>query len=627
MEKTTRLYSQGPEILSSGVSFSTWAPQKRQVSLVVLGPRQQIQRELPLEKDADGYWTGLEANAGAGTLYQYRLDNHLFPDPASRFQPMGVHLASEVIENRFSWTDSHWRPPELRDLIIYELHTGTFSPEGTFAGIGRRLEHFQRLGANAIELMPVADFPGRWNWGYDGVSLFAPARVYGRPDDLRRLVDDAHRAGLMVILDLVYNHLGPDGNYLGAYSDRYFNEKHHTPWGRAFNLDNDQAEPVRRFFVENALYWRREFHIDAFRLDATQAIPDDSPKHLIQEITEQMQDLGGLVICEDPRNERRLLQRRSEGGYGCDAVWADDFHHVVRVQMTGEDEGYLGYFQGTIDELVGTLREGWLFTGQIQKDGIPRGTPAADLPPERFIHCVSNHDQTGNRAFGERLNHLVSPAAYRAASSLLLLDPYTPMLFMGQEWAAATPFLYFTDHEPVLGRNISEGRRKEFAEFSAFRDPEMRKEIPDPQSESTFRQSGLQWAELSEPEHQQIQLLYRDLIALRREHLADRRRGSWRVAQVGEKTVALRYQASPANLLVLVQLTPGQLVLEATEEILAAAPGHTWKARLASNDRAYGGKGPGIFDPQKNQFLLNAPEVIAFTEEPDFQETFGNEGL
>ncbi len=617
MERTTRYYSQGPEILNSGISFRTWAPQKKNVSLVILGPDRKVRRELPLDKDAEGYWAGLAPGAEAGTLYQYRLDDQLFPDPASRFQPLGVHEPSEVVENRFSWTDNLWRPPALRDLIIYELHTGTFSPEGTFAGVARRLEHFQRLGANAIELMPVADFPGRWNWGYDGVYLFAPAHVYGHPDDLRRLVDDAHQAGLMVVLDLVYNHLGPDGNYLGAYSDYYFNEKHHTPWGRAFNLDNARAEPVRRFFVENALYWRSEFHIDAFRLDATQAILDDSPKHLIQEIAEQMQDLGGLVICEDPRNERRILQKRSEGGYGCDAVWADDFHHVVRVQITSEDEGYLGYFKGTINELIRTLREGWLFTGQIQKDGIPRGTRGADLPPERFIHCISNHDQTGNRAFGERLNQLVSPAAYRAASSLLLLDPYTPMLFMGQEWAAATPFLYFTDHEPVLGRNISEGRRQEFAEFSEFRDPEMRKKIPDPQSESTFRKSCLEWSELTEPAHAKIALLYRNLISLRREDLAARHRGSWSVAQVGANAVALRYKASPANLLIIAQLIPGRLVLEAADGILAPAPGYTWKTRLTSNDRAYGGEDPGAFDREKNQFLLNAPEVIAFTEQPE----------
>jgi maltooligosyltrehalose trehalohydrolase len=614
MDKTARFYSQGPEIVSSGVSFRTWAPQKRSVSLVVFAGPGSIQHELELRKEENGYWEVIDPEAASGTLYQYRLDGHLFPDPASRFQPFGAHQPSQVVKSRFSWSDAQWQHPSMRELVIYELHVGAFTEEGTFSGLAKRLDYFCDLGVNAIELMPIADFPGRWNWGYDGVYLFAPARAYGQPDDLRRLIDLAHNAGLTVILDLVYNHLGPDGNYLGSYSDFYFNEKHHTPWGNAFNLDNENAGPVRRLFVENAWYWRTEFHIDAFRLDATQAIPDDSPEHLIQEITEQMQAQGGLVICEDPRNERKLLLSRSEGGYGCDAVWADDFHHVVRVQMTGEHEGYLGYFKGTIVELVRTLQEGWLFTGQIQKDGLPRGTTGEDLAPERFVHCISNHDQTGNRAFGDRLNQIVSLAAYRAASSLLLFDPYTPMLFMGQEWAASTPFLYFTDHEPVLGRNISRGRREEFSDFSEFRDPIKREKIPDPQAESTFQASHLQWAELAEPKHRSVWQLYRFLIRFRREHLPERGRGTWTVGQVGPKAIALHYRAQKPEVLLIVQLVPGEQLLDTNSSSLRPTNGGDWKLAFSSNDAAYGGERAALFDPNKKQLLLNAPEVVAFIQ-------------
>ncbi|MGA8659268.1 MAG: malto-oligosyltrehalose trehalohydrolase [Chthoniobacterales bacterium] len=613
-----RVFSQGAEITGSGVSYRTWAPQKNSVSVVVFDAEGRELRELALKREPDGYSSVLDPESVPGTLYKYRLDGHAFPDPASRFQPYGVHGPSLVVDaSAFIWTDQNWRRPVLHDLVIYELHVGTFTPEGTFRAIIEKFDHLHDLGVNTIELMPIADFPGRWNWGYDGVCAYAPSRAYGQPDDLRFLVDAAHRAGFALILDVVYNHFGPDGNYFGAYSERYFNKNHHTPWGAAFNVDSEDSLPVRRNFVENAIYWITDFHVDGFRLDATHAILDDSPKHLVQEIAEQVQERGGLVICEDPRNERKIVLPRDQDGYGCDAVWADDFHHVVRVQMTKENEGYLGYFHGTIEELLQTLREGWLFTGQLQKDGIPRGTLGADLAPEHFVHCISNHDQVGNRAFGDRLNQMVSPASYRAASGLLLVSPYTPMLFMGQEWAASSPFCYFTDHEPQLGRNITKGRRKEFAQFSEFRDPNQRRRIPDPQAESTFRKSKLHWRELKNAASSSILRLYRDFLRFRFQRLQVRRRGTWVVDQVADSTIAIRYSPPEApGLLILAQLVPAQTVLSLDRDILRLGGDLTWALALSSNAPDYGGERQANFDPEKKQFLLTEPEVAAFVEHP-----------
>jgi maltooligosyltrehalose trehalohydrolase len=502
--------------------------------------------------------------------------------------------------------------------VIYELHVGTFTQEGTFEAISSRFDHLKGVGVNAIELMPIGDFAGDRNWGYDGVSIYAPSRAYGKPDNLRAFVNAAHQAGLSVILDVVYNHLGPDGNYMGLYSEHYFNDSHHTPWGAAFNLDGPDAGPVRSHFAENPLYWVKEFHMDGFRLDATHAIPDDSPKHLIQEIAERVQAFGALVICEDPRNERKLLLPRDERGYGCDAVWADDFHHVVRVQMTNENEGYMGYFKGSMDELVSTLREGWLFTGELQKDGIPRGTRGADIEPEHFVHCISNHDQVGNRAYGERLNQVIPPAAYRATSALLLTTPYTPMFFMGQEWAASSPFLYFTDHHDELGKGVTEGRRKEFAEFSEFRDPAKRARIPDPQALATFTNSRLDWTEPHRQPHLETLRLYRDFLRFRKANLADRRRGRWQIEQVSPQAIAIRYEREKeGDILIVVQLVANDITLELVNGLLAAAKGRAWEFIISTNEPIYGGKQAAQFDRDGKKLVLTEPELIVFCEKDE----------
>jgi maltooligosyltrehalose trehalohydrolase len=610
-----RLVSQGAEPQGASVSYRTWTTGKKNVSVVIFDDRGTVVRELPMEREATGYYSVLDPASSTGTLYKYRLDSNLVPDIASRFQPQGVHGPSQVVDGRsFRWTDSKWKSPSLHELAIYELHIGTFTTAGTFEAIAAHFDHLKGIGVNAIELMPIADFAGDRNWGYDGVSIYAPSRAYGKPDDLRALVNAAHLAGLAVLLDVVYNHLGPDGNYMGVYSDHYFNASHHTPWGAAFNLDGPDATPVRRHFAENPLYWIKEFHLDGFRLDATHAIPDDSPKHLIQEIAEKVQAWGALIICEDPRNERELILTRDQGGYGCDAVWADDFHHVVRVQMTEEDEGYMGYFKGSMEELLNTVREGWLFTGGLQKDGIPRGTAGADIEPEHFVHCISNHDQVGNRAFGERLNQMISPAAYRAASAFLLTEPYTPMLFMGQEWASSSPFLYFTDHHDELGKGVTEGRRKEFAQFSDFQDPAKRARIPDPQKVTTFTNSKLNWSELERSPHLETLRLYRDFLSFRQADLTDRRRGRWQVEQVSSKTIAIRYRRKDAgDILIIAQLVANDTVVKLGNQLLGPTNGRTWQFVMSTNEPAYGGGAAARFDGHK--VVLTGPELIVFREQ------------
>jgi maltooligosyltrehalose trehalohydrolase len=507
-----------------GVRFRVWAEERRIVEVCVETRGREARH--PLAGDGDGFHETFVAGLGPGDLYRFRLDGEgPFPDPASRFQPRGVHGPSEVVDpSAFAWTDAGWNGVPLDRLVVYELHAGTFTPDGTFEGLRAKLPHLVDLGVTALELMPVADFPGSRNWGYDGASLFAPARCYGRPDDLRRLADEAHRLGLGVLLDVVYNHFGPDGAYWGLFSPRYFSPTHQTPWGAAMNLDGPGGGPVRDFFVENATRWLREYHLDGLRLDATHALVDDSPRHFLAELQDRVRAAVArpvLLIAEDHRNLASLVRPEAQGGWGLDAVWADDFHHEVRRRLAGDREGYFRDFAGTIDDIAATVRDGWFFKGQRSEHfGGPRGTDPAGIDPRRFVFFLQNHDQIGNRALGERLHHQIDPAAYRAAVALLLLAPETPLLFMGQEWAATTPFLFFTDHEPGLGRLVTEGRRREFAGFSAFSDPERRARIPDPQAVSTFERSRLDWTEAAREPHAAVLRLHRALLRLRREHPA-----------------------------------------------------------------------------------------------------------
>ncbi len=576
--------SQGADLVRGGVRYRTWAPGQEKVEVVLFDQAGQASRVFSLGQESDGYFSGIDPEGAAGDRYKYRFGGNDWPDPASRFNPDGVHGSSEVIEPRdYAWSDHGWSAPPVAELILYELHLGTFTLEGTFQAAIAKLDHLVELGVNAIELMPIADFPGARNWGYDGVLLYAPARVYGRPNDLRALIDAAHARGLAVVLDVVYNHLGPDGNYLGIYSRDYFNPEHKTPWGDAFHFE---LQPVREFFVGNAAYWQREFHIDGFRLDATHAILDTSETHVLAEIAASVQSLGGFVIAEDERNEIELLQPRADGGIGLDAMWADDFHHVVRVMLTGTREGYYRSYEGTVAELAATLEHGWLLEGETRSRQ-HLGEPAAadDCEPGQFVFCIMNHDQIGNHAFGARLNHVVSPEAFRATSALLCLAPYTPLILMGQEWAASSPFQFFTDHEPKLGQLVTEGRRNEFSGFAAFRDPAVREKIPDPQAAETFLRCKLDWKEVGQGEHAATLGFYRELLRLRREAPAfrERARADWEILEPVDGILRLLFGLrGPKACLVLADLVGGHALPNLPRT-------HAWEEILCTNEKRFGG--------------------------------------
>ncbi len=585
----------GAQVTENGVRFRVWAAGVEQAEVVLFEAGQEA-GSYPLKRDETGYFLGQVENARAGTRYMYRLDgDKLRPDPASRYQPEGIHGPSEVVNaSAFEWHDEGWQGKPLGEMIIYEVHIGTATPEGTFEAFIEKLEYLKWLGVTAIELMPIGDFPGDRNWGYDGVDLFAPARAYGKPEDLRRLVDAAHQQGLAVIQDVVYNHLGPDGNYLRDFSREYFTNKEKTPWGDALNY---ACREVREFFIANALYWAHEFHFDGLRLDATHTILDSSEEQFLQELAGRVRaslpplaNRHFVVIAEDERNEAKLVQSPEEGGYGLDAVWADDFHHQVRSATAGDNEGYFADFTGKAEDVAETLRQGWFYVGQTSGfSGQARGTDASQLSPAQFVYCIQNHDQIGNRAIGDRLTESVDAETYRAASGLLLLSPYTPMLFQGQEWAASTPFLYFTDHEAELGRMVTEGRRAEFSHFSGFGG----EEVPDPQARSTFEASKLNWAEMSQGAHEQTLALYHHLLDLRR-HLTllqERSRANFDARAVAVAAIALRYQPGQSEEAVLVMVNlKGNLDLRLSAQAITCPPPHShWEVIFSTNDLRYGG--------------------------------------
>ncbi|HSA57487.1 MAG TPA: malto-oligosyltrehalose trehalohydrolase [Gemmatimonadaceae bacterium] len=578
----------GTWLEGDAVHTRVWAPTRRKVEVVLERPGAPVR--VPLEPRDDGHFAGVLPGARAGDRYRVAPDDAgPFPDPASRFQPDGVHGSSEIIDPRaFRWTDHAWSPPSAADLVVYELHVGTFSPAGTFDGVRGRLPWLAELGITAIELMPVADFPGRWNWGYDGVSLFAPARAYGRPDDLRAVVDAAHAHGIAVLLDVVYNHLGPDGAYLAAVSPRVFTKRHRTPWGDAINFDGDGSAALRSYFIANALHWIREYHIDGLRLDATHAIVDDSPRHFLAEFAERVRAGAGrpvMLVAEDHRNLDTIVRAPETGGWGFDGTWSDDFHHEVRRHLTGDGDGYFVDFTGRAEDLATTIRRGWFFSGQFAEYfGEPRGTDPTGLPPRAFTIFTQNHDQVGNRAYGERLHHDVDDATWRAVSVLLLAAPETPLLFMGQEWAASTPFRYFTDHNEELGRLVTEGRRREFSRFRAFSSPEARNRIPDPQAPATFESSRLKWEETKQGKPAATLRLYRALLALRRSdpllHRADWR--GFAARALDEDTLWLERRLDDQALLVVVRTRgSGDVVLNDED---SESRKSDWKVVLTTED-------------------------------------------
>ena len=505
------LPSHGALVDGATTTFRVWAPAADALTLV-LGDRTRS-----MEPRDGGYFVLEGVDAAPGTRYRLRPDDEgPFPDPAARFQPEGVHGPSAVVDpDAYDWQDEDWPGVAREDLVVYELHVGAFTAAGTFDAVRERLSYLAGLGVTAIELMPVHDFPGRRNWGYDPAALFAPSRAYGTPDALRRLVDAAHQVGLAVLLDVVYNHFGPDGAYANAFAP-FLTDKYETPWGPAMNLDDEGSTGVRRFFLDNALHWLREYHVDGLRLDATHALHDDSTPHflaaLADAVDEHVEGPERHLIAEDHRNLNRLVRPRDDDGYGLDGVWSDDLHHQLRVLTAGDREGYYRDYQDTTAaDVATTLRDGWFYRGEYSEHlDAPRGTDPAPVDRDQCVVFIQNHDQVGNRPLGTRLTDDVSLPVYRALSVLLCVAQELPLLFMGQEWAASTPFQFFTDHTEELGPSVTEGRKEEFADFSGFDGT-----VPDPQDPATFERSVLDWDEPRRPPHDGVLALYRDLLALR----------------------------------------------------------------------------------------------------------------
>jgi len=588
-----RLLPVGAEITRHGVHFRVWAPGHRRVAVVTDGePR-------PLQADDDGYFSGLVQGAGAGTRYRFRLDGaEAFPDPVSRWQPDGPHGDSVVIDPRaFRWTDDDWRGVPATRHVCYEMHVGTFTPEGTYAAAAEQLGELATLGISVIELMPVADFPGRFGWGYDGVALFAPYHGYGTPDELRAFVNRAHEVGLGVILDVVYNHVGPDGNYLPQYSADYFSRKHRTEWGDAINFDGPACGPVREFVLSNVRHWIAEYHFDGVRLDATHAIVDDSERHILRDIGDAARSAAGgrgvLIAAESEPQDPRIVRDPSAGGYGLHQVWCDDFHHVAHVAATGRREAYFTDYRATPQEFVSALKHSVLFQGQHYRwQKQRRGSPAWDVDPHRCVFYLENHDQVANSRDGKRLHQLTSPGRYRALAAVLLLAPQTPLLFQGQEYGSTRPFLYFADHTPELAKRVRQGRGEFLSQFASLRDPDVQAALDDPGDVHTFERSRL---DLSERERNaEHYLLVRDLIALRRcDPVFASGHARLDGAVVGAHAFVLRFFGEHGeDRLLLVNLGADVTLEVAPEPLLAPADRERgWSRLWYSEDPCYGGHG------------------------------------
>ncbi len=537
-------------------TFRVWAPLAREIAVEVRGERHAM------EEEGGGWRRAVVASAEAGDDYGFVINGEgPFPDPRSPWQPNGVHGMSRLLDHgEFHWTDQRWEALPLASAIFYELHVGTFTPEGTFAAAAKRLDHLANLGVTHVELMPVNQFSGNHGWGYDGVDLFAPHHAYGRPDELKALVDACHARGLAVFLDVVYNHLGPTGNYLAKFGP-YFNSHYATPWGAALNFDGPDNGEARRFFCDNALSWLRDYHFDGLRLDAVHAIIDTSAEPFLEQLEREVKALAAAtgrhlaLIPESDLNDPRLLASREAGGFALDAQWSDDFHHALHAVMTGETAGYYADF-GSVADLAKALKEAWVYDGRYSAFRRRKhGRPHNRLGGERFLGYWQNHDQVGNRAKGERSSQLVSEGKLKTGATLVLTSPFVPMLFMGEEWGASTPFLYFTDHaEPELAKAVREGRRGEFAAFGWK--PE---EIPDPQAPETFARSKLKWDEINAEPHRGLLEWHRKLIQLRRSEpdLSDGRldkveiqldeAARWLTMRRGAIVVACNFQAAPQD--------------------------------------------------------------------------------
>lgn len=583
---------------SGGVDFRVWAPDHESVEIVFEGPAGS-RPAVAMDSEPDGFFHAFSAEARAGDWYRYRLDgaSDLFADPVSRFQPKGPFGPSEIVDpHAYAWSDQEWSGLRPQGNLVYELHIGTFTSEGNWESAARLLPELAEIGVTVLELMPVADFPGRFGWGYDGVNLFAPTRLYGPPDSFRRFVDKAHSLGVGVVLDVVYNHIGPEGSPLAPFSNSYLSEKWSSEWGDSFNFDGEHNQPVREFILANAVYWIKEFHLDGLRVDAADYVMDDSEEHILTAVTRSVREAAGerpiLLIAENESQMATPLTSFEQGGFAMDAVWNDDFHHSALVALTGYREAYYKDYAGSPQELVSAVKWGYLYQGQWnRRQGHPRGSPALGRPFWNFINFLQNHDQVANTGLGLRLHNLGHPGAYRALTALLLLAPGTPMLFQGQEFAASTPFLYFADHNRSVKKSVREGRMEFYRQFSNLARREVQKELPDPGDESTFSACKLDWSERLS--HAGVYGMHSDLLRLRREDAVfsspDVRVDG--AVLSGAAFVIRFFGPAGKDRLLILNLGPDLRLLPPAEPLLAPSAGSQWQAAWSSDELRYGGAG------------------------------------
>jgi maltooligosyltrehalose trehalohydrolase len=602
----------GAEVTGDGVHFRVWAPVRKTVEVVF-----DSGELVPLHSEGSGYFSGFAPNGRGGSRYRYKVDGgEAFPDPATRFQPDGPHGWSMVVDaTAFPWTDQKWRGVALPHQVIYEMHIGTFTQQGTWSSAQAELPHLAETGVTVLEVMPVAEFPGRFGWGYDGVQWFAPANIYGTPDDFRRFVDRAHSLGLGVILDVVYNHLGPDGNYLTKFAPQYFCEKK-TDWGAAINFDGDDCGPVREYCISNACYWIEEFHLDGLRLDATQDIHDSSKDHILRAMARETRRRAAprevIFIAENEPQQVKLVKTPEQGGYGLDGLWNDDFHHSAMVALTGRNEAYYTDYLGTPQEFISSMKYGYLYQGQRYKwQKKRRGTPGLDINPVAFVTFIQNHDQVANSAYGKRCDALSSPGKFRAITALMLLAPGTPMLFQGQEFGASSPFLFFADHSPELNRQIREGRAEFLAQFLSLATPEMQKRFADPGDPATFKSCKLDHSERES--HREIYDLHCDLLKLRRTEPVFRAQKLHGLdgAVLAPDAFVLRYFGDDGDdRLLIVNLGVDLHLNPAPEPLLAPPADFEWTTLWSSENPKYGGIGMPLLDTEQNWRIPGHAAVV-----------------
>jgi maltooligosyltrehalose trehalohydrolase len=630
--KIHRRYPIGAELLGNGrVHFRIWAPKAERLEVAIEGEWEGSRGAkapptfVELDREEGGYFSGT-AEAGAGTLYRFRLngEGNLFPDPVSRFQPDGPHGPSCVVDHRtFGWKDQAWGGVKLSRQIMYEMHIGTFTPEGTWRAAAEKLPLLQQDGVTLLEMMPIADFPGKFGWGYDGVNMFAPCHLYGSPDDLRFFIDRAHALGLAVILDVVYNHFGPDGNYLGVFSDDYINRERPNEWGDCINFDGRNSGPVREFFITNGRYWIEEFRFDGFRFDATQSIHDESDEYIVGAIGRAARKAAGsraiLLIAENEPQETKLIKPRSEGGDDFDALWNDDWHHSAIVALTGNREAYFTDYFGNPQEFISAAKYGYLFQGQpyVWQEA-PRGYSTRGTSPLAFVSFIENHDQVANTPFGERVRFLTSPGRYRAMVALLLLGPWTPLLFQGQEFGAASAFRYFSDvGDDQLKEAVRKGRFHFLAQFPSVAAPDLQARLPIPHHPSTFEGCKLDWTDREK--NPQFYNLHRDLIQLRQTdpRFSEFEQNGVDGAVLGRRAFVLRYFARRAEdeRLLLVNFGKQNVFSPAPEPLLAPPDGHEWEMMWNSEAPGYGGVGM-LPVPNEQGWSIFAEAAVALRSVP-----------